>query len=137
MPDSPQHAETFINDIWKAWEELAPDAVFGEMTLAQFKLAVKPLLDSLADISSLETQLITARQKRNVADAVSVGTSVQVVNGVRSTSKYGPNSALYKAMGYVPDNERKSGLVRPAANKPEPDKQPAPDTKPESSNKAA
>lgn len=38
-----------------------------------------------------------------------------VVSGVRAdVAKYGPDSPLYKAMGYVPQSERASGLTRKA-----------------------
>ena len=116
MPDSPKYAETFINEITKPWEELAPQAVFGDMTLAQFKTKVKASLDARAEIASLESQLTAARQDRSNADPVSVETCITVVNGVRSHPQFGENSPLYKAMGYVPKNERKSGLVRPQSN---------------------
>ena len=42
------------------------------------------------------------------------GGGLAAVNGVRSHPEFGENSALYKAMDYVPKNERKSGLVRPS-----------------------
>ena len=137
MPDNPQYADNFINDILTAWKELAEDAVFGEMTLAQFRTAVKPSLDSRADIKSHEFQLTEQRQKRKLADPESVETCLKVVNGVRSSSKFGPTSALYKAMGYVPDNERSSGLTRRRAKKPELVKEPASETPPESEKKIA
>ena len=38
---------------------------------------------------------------------------LNVVDGVKgNTAKYGANSSLYKAMGYVPRDERASGLTR-------------------------
>ena len=132
MPDNPQYAESFIDDILGPWEELAADAVFAETTLEQFRKAVKSSLDRRADIKSLETQLISARQSRNLADVDSVELCLKVVNGVKSSSKFGENSSLYKAMGYITKLERKSGLVRPAANKPVPEKPPVADPKPES-----
>ena len=42
--------------------------------------------------------------------------ALNIVNGVRSAPGFGENSALYKAMGYVPKNDRRSGLVRPVTN---------------------
>jgi hypothetical protein len=35
-----------------------------------------------------------------------------VVNSVKGHPKYGENSAVYTAMGYVPKSERASGLSR-------------------------
>jgi len=40
-----------------------------------------------------------------------------VVNAVRADIEYGEDSALFKALGYVPKSERKSGLRRTAALK--------------------
>jgi hypothetical protein len=114
MPNSPQETEDFIKDIADAWEESASGAQFGGMTLAQFKTKVKPSLDYRAEIATLEGQLIVARKNRDNADEPSNETCFSVVSGVKSHPDHGENSALYKAMGYVPKNERKSGLVRPS-----------------------
>lgn len=116
MPDSPIVTEKFLNSVVNAWEDLAPDASFAGLTLAQFKTKVKPSFDTRTEVSTLETQLKAARQSRNNADAVSNDAALNVVNGVRSAPGFGENSALYKALGYVPKNERKSGLVRPSTN---------------------
>ena len=62
----------------------------------------------------MQQQLTVARQNRNNADEPTNDVCLAVVNGVRSHPDYGENSALYKAMGYVPKRERKSGLVRPS-----------------------
>jgi len=35
---------------------------------------------------------------------------------VGGNREFGENSALYKAMGYVPRDERKNGLVRPSTS---------------------
>ncbi len=75
-----------------------------------------PSPDASTEVATLETQIKAARQNRNNADVVSNEEALNVVNGVRSTSGYGENSPLYKAMGYIPKNERRSGLVRPSSN---------------------
>ncbi|MBA2593787.1 MAG: hypothetical protein M3495_08480 [Pseudomonadota bacterium] len=41
----------------------------------------------------------------------------KAVNAVRGDVEYGEDSAFYKALGYVPKSERKSGLRRIAALK--------------------
>jgi hypothetical protein len=35
-----------------------------------------------------------------------------VINAVRGNPNHGPNSQLYRALGYVPKSERRSGLSR-------------------------
>ena len=114
MSNSPKETADFIDDITAAWAEVASSAQFGGMTLAQFKAKVKPSLDYRTEIATLENQLTVARKNRDNADDPSNDACLAVVNGVRSHPDYGENSALYKAMGYVPKNERKSGLVRPS-----------------------
>ena len=114
MPSNPKETGEFINDITEAWEEVASGTQFGGLTLAQFKVKVKPSLDYRTEVATLENQLTVARQNRNNADEASNDVCLAVVNGVRSHPEFGENSALYKAMGYIPKNERKSGLVRPS-----------------------
>ena len=114
MVNNPKETAVFINVSTAAWEEVASSAQLGGMTLPQFKTKVKPSLDYRAEIATLENQLTIARQNRNNADEVSNDVCLAVVNGVRSHPEFGENSALYKAMGYIPKNERKSGLVRPS-----------------------
>ena len=116
MSDSPKLTEEFLNDVVSAWTELAPTAQFAGFTLAQFEAKVKPSFDTRTEVSTLETQLKAARQSRRNADIISNDDAFNIVNGVRSAPGFGENSALYKAMGYVPKNDRRSGLVRPTAN---------------------
>ena len=118
MPDSPKYTAEFLGEVLSAWGELAPDAEFAGLTLAQFKAKVKPSLDARAEVTILETQLKATRQTRNLADGVSNEMALAVINGVRSTPGYGDNSALYRALGYIPKDQRRSGLVRPSTPVP-------------------
>ena len=116
MSESPNEMEKFLDDVVTAWTELAPTAQFAGLTLAQFEARVKPSFDTRTEVSTLATQLKAARQSRKNADAVSNEDALNIVNGVRSAPGFGENSALYKAMGYIPKNDRRSGLVRPVTN---------------------
>ena len=115
MAESPNITEKFLDDIINAWTELAPTAQFAGQTLAQFEAKVKPSFDTRTEVSTLKTQLTAARQSRNNADVISNDDAFNIVNGVRSAPGFGENSALYRAMGYIPKNDRRSGLVRPTA----------------------
>ena len=115
MSEGPKATETFLDDVVSAWTELAPTAEFAGLTLAQFEAKVKPSFDTRAEVSTLETQLKAVRQSRKNADIISNDDALNIVNGVRSAPGFGENSALYKAMGYIPKNDRRSGLVRPTA----------------------
>jgi len=113
--NNPKQTNDFINNVAKAWEEVAKDETFAGMTLAQFKAKVKPSLDYRTELETLERQLTAARRNRDLADAVSNTECLIVVDGVKIHREYGENSALYKTMGYVPKDERRSGLVRPSS----------------------
>jgi len=95
-----------------AWETLAPDKTFGGMTLAQFQAAVQPSQAARERIEDLEDQLSQALTNRDRADEDSLAKAQLVVNGVVGDPTEGPDSALYKAFGYTPKSERKSGLTR-------------------------
>ena len=116
MSESPNEMEKFLDDVVTAWTELAPTAQFAGLTLAQFEARVKPSFDTRTEVSTLATQLKAARQSRKNADVVSNDDALNIVNGVRSAPGFGENSALYKAMGYIPKNDRRSGLVRTVTN---------------------
>jgi hypothetical protein len=107
-----------IERFQQAWKELAPDASFGGMTLADFSAAVKPSLDEREAIKALDALRSAATMRRAKADLDSREKLDLVVNGVRSDPAHGQDSALYRALGYTPKSERRSGLtrkVKPAA----------------------
>ena len=116
MPDSPQKNEDKLLRIRDAWRQFAPDKSFGGMTLSQYELKIAPSLDSRAKIDELERALQAEQLNRDKADIVSMPLATLVVNGVKGDAEEGPNSDLWKAMGYVPDDERKSGLTRKKAD---------------------
>jgi hypothetical protein len=73
---------------------------------------VKPSLDCREKIASLRRQLEAAIKRRQECDAASTDMCTKVVNAVRGDIVHGEDSAFFKALGYVPKNERKSGLRR-------------------------
>ncbi|HEX8136226.1 MAG TPA: hypothetical protein VF544_01420 [Pyrinomonadaceae bacterium] len=95
-----------------AWETLAPDKSFGGMTLAQFQAAAAPARAARQRLDDLEDQRKQAITDRETADEAFFDKAQLVVNGVLADSSYGPDSALYEAMGYTRKSERKSGLTR-------------------------
>ena len=125
MSTGPQNHEDIYTDILEPWEEKAPLAVFGGMTLSQFKDIIQPSVDARKKIKSLEIQTTTERVARNNADVVTLAGCHKAVNGVKSHPEFGENSPLYKAMGYVPTDERKTGLVRATAKQALPEEPPA------------
>ena len=101
----------------EAWEEHALPVKFAEMTLDQFKTKVKPSLDCREKIASLRRQLEAAIKKRQECDVASTDICTKAVNAVRGDIEHGEDSAFFKALGYVPKSERKSGLRRMATLK--------------------
>ena len=96
----------------KAWKELRGKKSFAEMSLEQFNLKVKPSLDARDEIADLRVQIKDAIARRNTADQVSNAACVDVGRAVAGDKSEGPDSPFYKALGYVPTSERKSGLGR-------------------------
>ena len=101
-----------LEKIFSAWKQLASAESFGGMTLAQFETFVNNSKNDRAAIVALEDQLTAAQDKRDDTDKVSLAKAELVVNGVIGDPAFGPDSALYEAMGYIRKSERKSGLTR-------------------------
>jgi hypothetical protein len=95
-----------------AWKTVRPTKTFSGMTLDQFIAKVQPSLDARDSLESLKTQTTTSRTNRLLADAASNDTLNLVINAVKGDAEEGENGPLYAAMGYVPKNQRRSGLTR-------------------------
>jgi hypothetical protein len=101
-----------------AWREIAPEASFAGMTLAEFETQTAPLTQSIQRLQSLDAQYAAELKARAEADAAAREAMRIVVNAVRGNPAYGEDSALYRAMGFVPLSERQSGLTRKATAPP-------------------
>lgn len=104
--------QTFIT----SWEQLAPDAVFAGMTLAEFQQATAAPQAKRAEIGRVLATLTAKRQERDLADEEALAVVELVLNSVLGHLDYGPNSGLYSSLGYVTKAARKSGLVRKKTN---------------------
>jgi hypothetical protein len=103
-----ERSETVLN----AFEQLAPNAVFGGLKLSDYLAQVNFSRDdrnALDDIEDLKTQALIKRDK---TDERTMEATDLVINGVVGDPNYGPDSALYEAMGFVRKSARKSGLTR-------------------------
>jgi hypothetical protein len=69
-------------------------------------------LDCREKIARLRRRLEAAIKKRQECDAASADFRAKVVNAVRGDIEYGEDSALFKALGYVP---RANARAVPAA----------------------
>jgi hypothetical protein len=95
-----------------AWNEQAPTESFAGMTYAQFEAACADPLALREEILQLDIQREGKRTEREQADLTARNLCDLVVNSVRGTPGHGKDSALYRALGYVRQSERKSGLTR-------------------------
>jgi hypothetical protein len=101
-----------------AWREIAAEASFAGMTLAEFETKTAPLAQSIQRLQALDAQYAAELKARDEADAAARETMRLIANAVRGDPSFGEDSALYRAMGFVPLSERQSGLTRKAAAAP-------------------
>ena len=95
-----------------AWSELAPAETFAGLALNEF---VADTVDSVTlreEIDATRAKLAGLYLQREQADAENRNTMQLVINSVRGNPAFGEDSALYRAMGFVPKSERDSGLTR-------------------------
>ncbi len=104
-----------VDEVVTAWEQLAPTETFAGMTLAEFRTAVGPSKAERIRTAELEAELSGAAGRRALADLSTNEKLKLVVSAVKGDPAHGENSALYRAMGYIPMAERASGLTRKVA----------------------
>jgi len=117
MANSPKNNLAKLQEILKAWEEIAAAKTFGGQTLAQFRAVVARCTAARDQIDALDQQMTLALTERENADDAGLAAAQLIVNGVRADPTEGENSALYEAMGYTRSSERKSGLHRTKGGK--------------------
>ena len=116
MANKNKQIKSKANNIVVAWANMAKDAMFAGMTLTQFSQMVGDAEGQLNQIAALSVSYSGAAKQNDDLHQKLNATLQAVVSGVRAdVAKYGPDSPLYKAMGYVPKSESASGLTRKAA----------------------
>jgi hypothetical protein len=101
-----------MEKVLNAWRDMAPDATFGGVTLAEFQALVQSSVAARAAVTDAEMKVLQEIIKRDNADAQTLKMRELVVNGVVGDPAFGNDSALYEAMGYIRKSDRKSGLTR-------------------------
>src|SRR2546426_8035251 len=112
MAQTDKNVLTRIDRTIQAWESLRPKKSFAGMTLAQFKTRVQASLGVRDSIASLRSELQEQFKKRQDIDRTSTQACLNVANAVRGDVEEGEDSGFYKALGYIPKSERRSGLHR-------------------------
>jgi hypothetical protein len=101
-----------LSKILDAWRNIAPTESFGGMSLAEFQVEVGKSVTVREEISDLENQVTNKTQERDATDTTNWDKAQLVVNSVAGNPNFGKNSGLYEAMGYIPTDQRRSGLTR-------------------------
>ena len=107
-----KNIEEWLTTVTESWAEYAKEETFSGMNLAQFEVLTGT---STTERERLDTILRDRRAGialREAADRKTKEYIKMVVHAVLADPDHGPNSALYRAMGYITDNERASGLTR-------------------------
>lgn len=96
----------------RAWQEFAAEDRFAESTLAEFEaesLAVETVRDEIAKTRS---KLAGLRRQRDAVDDAFRALAKRVSMGVQAHPSHGPDSPIFRALGYVAESDRASGLTR-------------------------
>ena len=96
-----------IRRVISAWERLAPDAVFYGMTLAQFRAAVQPSIDTRDQIDDHMRHVKLLTGQRDFVDVEAMRLVEGVSLAVQGNPKFGQDSLLYGQMGYVRKSARR------------------------------
>lgn len=115
---NPKRVAEKLQKVIDAWSTLRPTKTLAGMTLEQFKAKVQPSLAARDQLVTVQSQAKDHRQVRYESDGASLELAQLVVNSVKGDPDEGESSGLYAAMGYVPKNERRSGLTRKGQSTP-------------------
>lgn len=110
--NAPTRTMDCLEKVLDAWRNLAPDMQFGGITLTEFQAKINASLGARVEVTAKENEYKAAIVSRDNTDADAMAAKTLVVNGVIGNPNFGPNSALYEAMGYVRKDMRASGLTR-------------------------
>ena len=108
-----------LENLLRAWEELAADTTFGGMTLEEFRTATQPAYTTRQKLAWLDQERAATMAARSAADRDAIGQYLLVVNAIKGSPAHGEDSPLYRALGYKTKAERRSGLTRKPRTKAE------------------
>ena len=105
-----------IKQVSRAWSNYAPESKFASLTLAQFNAATEPSERIRTTMEIVRLSIRGGIATRAQADKASTELLNRVIAGTKADAAFGPNSALYRAMGFVTTQERKTpGRRTPSA----------------------
>lgn len=90
-----------------SWREYAPGATFAGVSLEQFEAESMKPLEVRGRMMALRTQLGGMKLERDKLDEAHSELLTAVANGIRADPAHGPDSPLYRSLGFIPKSERK------------------------------
>ena len=115
--DSIQYRDTrqWRDLVAKEWAPVPADESLAGMTLEQFKASTQGAITEREELDQLRGAVSGAIVRRKVEDQKVRKLTNRVINGIKASPQFGPDSDLYRRLGYVTDIERSSGLKRDSA----------------------
>ena len=98
-----------------SWRQHAPEATFANRSLAEFEAETAKAMEVRDRIMMVQNELVGLIGERKNLDLPMSDLMLLIAHAVRGNPEYGENSPLYRALGFVPKNERRSGLKRTPA----------------------
>ena len=117
---NPKHNERIIERALNALSTIAPDDKFNDLGLAEIASQAERCRAPrrrLAEIGTLEGAQIAIREAE---DEKMLTMIERVVLGILGDERFGEDSALYEAFGYIRKSNRRSGLTRRKKNEVKP-----------------
>lgn len=105
-----QRREQFLS----SWREYAPEATFANKSLEQYEAESKKPLEIRSRMITARTQLGGMKLERMKADEAHSEMLTAIANGIRADPAHGPDSPLYRSLGFIPKSERKRPVKRKA-----------------------
>lgn len=115
---NPKKVVTKLQTVMNAWGALRPTKSFAGMTLVQFQQKVSASEAARAQLKTAQSLAKEHLALRHTSDAANLELAQLVVNSIKGDPEEGETSGLYAAMGYVPKNQRRSGLTRKGQTTP-------------------
>jgi hypothetical protein len=96
-----------------SWQEHAPEATFAGFSLEQFEVESQKPLEVRRRMTQARAILAGVMLERDKTDEAYTRMLVAITNGVRADHQnFGPDSPLYRSLGFVPRSERKRPRLR-------------------------
>lgn len=91
------------------WRQNAADDQLADMTPAEYSTQIDKSRELRRAVDDAESLLVDLNKRLDLVDAANIELTDLVVNSVRASRKYGPDSPLIGSMGFVRKSDRKTG----------------------------